>query len=90
MPGISDIFREIHRLRRHARDLQQEIDRAPIQLKARKNLVAKAADGFKAAQDDLKKLKVTVHDKESQPKKHAHADRQVRKAARRRHRQEAV
>jgi predicted nucleic acid-binding Zn-ribbon protein len=65
MSGISDVFREIHRLRRHARDLQQEIDRGPIQLKARRNLVAKAADGFKAAQDELKKLKVTVHDKES-------------------------
>ncbi len=65
MPGIGETFREIHRLRRHARDLQQEIDRGPIQLKARRTVAAKAADAFQLAQDELKKTKVHTHEKES-------------------------
>jgi uncharacterized protein len=64
MAGIGDTFREIHRLRKHARDLQQEIDRGPIQLKARRGVAARAADAAKAAHDDLKKLKVANHEKE--------------------------
>jgi hypothetical protein len=64
MAGIGDTFREIHRLRKYARDLQQEIDRGPIQLKARRGVAAKAADAAKAAHDDLKKLKVATHEKE--------------------------
>jgi predicted nucleic acid-binding Zn-ribbon protein len=64
MPGIGDTFREIHRLRRFSRDLQQEIDRGPIQLKARRNVVTKAEEAYKTAQDDLKKLKVHTHEKE--------------------------
>jgi uncharacterized protein len=64
MPGIGDTFREIHRLRRFARDLQLEIDRGPIQLKARRNLAAKAQDGLQEAQDALKKVKVKTHEKE--------------------------
>jgi predicted nucleic acid-binding Zn-ribbon protein len=64
MPGIGETFREIHRLRRFARDLQQEIDRGPIQLKARRNVAAKIAETYQTAQDELKKLKVSVHEKE--------------------------
>ena len=64
MPGIGDTFREIHRLRRHARDLQQEIDRGPIQLKARRAVAAKVADAYQQAQDELKKLKIHTHEKE--------------------------
>jgi predicted nucleic acid-binding Zn-ribbon protein len=64
MPGIGETFREIHRLRRFARELQQEIDRGPIQLKARRNVATKIAEAYQAAQDELKKLKVTVHEKE--------------------------
>jgi predicted nucleic acid-binding Zn-ribbon protein len=64
MAGIGDTFREIHRLRRHARDLQQEIDRGPIQLKARRNVAAKGEAAYKDAQDELKKVKVATHEKE--------------------------
>jgi hypothetical protein len=64
MSGIGDTFREIHRLRRHARDLQQEIERGPIQLKARRNVAAKVEAAYHTAQDDLKKLKVHTHEKE--------------------------
>lgn len=65
MPILSDVFREIHRLRRHARDLQAEIDRAPVQLKARQNFAAKQAKLLQDGRDHLKKLKVTVHEKET-------------------------
>lgn len=64
MAGVPDTLREIHRLRRHARDLQSELDRGPIQVKARRAVAAKAADAFKQAQDDLKKLKVKTHENE--------------------------
>jgi predicted nucleic acid-binding Zn-ribbon protein len=64
MAGIGETFREIHRLRKHARDLQQEIDRGPVQLKARRNLAAKSDDAFHAAQDELKKSKVRTHETE--------------------------
>jgi predicted nucleic acid-binding Zn-ribbon protein len=64
MAGIGDTFREIHRLRKHARDLQQEIDRGPVQLKARRNVAAKAAEGTKDANEGLKKVKVGIHEKE--------------------------
>jgi len=64
MPTLSDTFRTIHRLRRHARDLQTEIDRAPIQLKARQNHATKQAAAFQAAKDALKKKQVSVRDLE--------------------------
>jgi predicted nucleic acid-binding Zn-ribbon protein len=64
MAGIGDTLREIHRLRRHARDLQQEIDRGPYQLKAHRAKAAKVEEAFRAAQDALKKLKVTTHENE--------------------------
>ena len=41
MPGVADILREIHRLRRHAREMQQELDRAPIVLKAHRTKAEK-------------------------------------------------
>jgi predicted nucleic acid-binding Zn-ribbon protein len=53
MPTLSDVFREIHRLRRHARDLQAEIDRAPVQLKARQNFAAKQAKLLQDGRDHL-------------------------------------
>src|SRR5581483_7791923 len=64
MAGIGDTFREIHRLRRHARDLQQELDRGPYQLKAHKAKAARVEDQFREAQEALKKLKVATHENE--------------------------
>ena len=46
MANFSDTLRAIHRLRVLARDLQDEINRAPIQLKARQAVVAKAKYQF--------------------------------------------
>lgn len=64
MPGVADILREIHRLRRHAREMQAEIDRNPILLKAHRTRAAKVEDSFREGQETLKKLKVSAHDKE--------------------------
>jgi uncharacterized protein len=64
MPGVADILREIHRLRRHAREMQQELDRAPIVLKAHKNKMEKTEAAATEAHDGLKKLKVASHEKE--------------------------
>jgi len=64
MAGITDVLREIHRLRRHARDLQEEIDRGPVRLKARRAVAAKGEEAYQAAQDALKKLKVATHENE--------------------------
>jgi predicted nucleic acid-binding Zn-ribbon protein len=64
MADINAILREVHRLRRHARELQAEIDRAPYQLKAHQAKAKKAEDGLREARDALKHLKVTIHDRE--------------------------
>ena len=40
MPSTAELMREIHRLRRFARDLKEQIDRAPLQLKAQQAKVA--------------------------------------------------
>lgn len=65
MPGIGDVFREIHRLRKAAREFQEEINRGPATLKARRNLVTKAEESYKEALELLKKAKVHTHEKES-------------------------
>jgi hypothetical protein len=65
MPTLSELFRNLHRLRRHARDLQAEIERGPLQLKARQNFATKQAAALQAAKDALKKKQVQVLDLES-------------------------
>jgi predicted nucleic acid-binding Zn-ribbon protein len=61
---LPTVFREIHRLRRHLRDLQAELDRLPITLKARQAKVAKQEQALKDFQDGIKHLKVDIHEKE--------------------------
>lgn len=65
MPTLSEVFRNIHRLRRHVRELQIEIERAPVQLKARQNHSTKQAAALQAARDRLKKKQVEVRDQEN-------------------------
>jgi predicted nucleic acid-binding Zn-ribbon protein len=65
MTNLSDTFRAIHRLRRHASELQAEIDRAPLNLKARQTVAAKPAKALDDAKDNLKKHKVTILERES-------------------------
>jgi uncharacterized protein len=64
MATTAELMREIHRLRRFARDLQEQIDRAPVQLKAQKAKVARHEKAATDNQDAIKKLKVTIHEKE--------------------------
>src|SRR5437667_12663744 len=64
MASTAELMREIHRLRRFARDLKEQIDRAPVQLKAQKNRATRQEDAACDNQEAIKKLKVTVHEKE--------------------------
>jgi predicted nucleic acid-binding Zn-ribbon protein len=64
MPGPASLFREIHRLRRYARDLQEQLDRIPRQLKTHQARLQKREDDLRALNDLIKKLKVTASDKE--------------------------
>jgi predicted nucleic acid-binding Zn-ribbon protein len=65
MSGISNVLRDIHRLRKHAHELQEQIDRAPVQLKAQKNKAAKAEAALADAQEALKKTRVAILDREA-------------------------
>ena len=64
MAGPAEIFRQIHRLRRFARDLQEQLDRIPRQLKAQQARVTRQEELYRECQDALKHLKVAIHDKE--------------------------
>jgi predicted nucleic acid-binding Zn-ribbon protein len=61
-PGA--ILRELHRLRRFAKDLQTKIEQAPRTLKAQQARVTRQEENLKGEQDAVKQLKVTMHDKE--------------------------
>lgn len=72
MTTTAAILRELHRLRRHAKDLKDEIERMPRQLKAQQGKVARQEDAIKQVQETIKKLKVAAADKEKSLKaKHA-------------------
>lgn len=64
MIGPAATLREAHRLRRHAKDLQAEIDRGPRLLKAQQTRIAKQEEILHQGHETLKKLKVKLHDKE--------------------------
>jgi len=64
MPAPAATLREIHRLRRHAKDLQGRIDQQPRLQKAQQNAVVKQEENLREAQESLKHLKVTIHEKE--------------------------
>jgi predicted nucleic acid-binding Zn-ribbon protein len=64
MASTAELMREIHRLRRFARDLQEQIERAPQQLKVQKARVVRQEDAARENHEAIKKLKVTAHEKE--------------------------
>lgn len=64
MPGPAVVMREVHRLRKLARDLQEQLDRGPRQLKAQQAKVAHRETLLREEQDSIKKLKVGIHEKE--------------------------
>jgi predicted nucleic acid-binding Zn-ribbon protein len=64
MAGLTDLFREIHRLRRFGRDLNEQLERVPRQLKTQQARIARQEELFRQGQEDIKHLKVTTHEKE--------------------------
>src|SRR6266851_4381340 len=64
MSGPAVIFREIHRLRRHTQNLQEQLERIPRQLKVQQGKAGRQEEVLREAQEALKKLKVTVQTKE--------------------------
>ena len=60
MPSVTDTLRECHRLRRHIRDLQAEIDRGPRVLKAHQTKLAAQEKAVADAKDALKHRKADV------------------------------
>jgi predicted nucleic acid-binding Zn-ribbon protein len=65
MSASTVTLREIHRLRRHARDLQARIDQQPRLLKAQQNAVVKQEETLRELQETIKRLKVTTLEKEA-------------------------
>ena len=57
-------LRELHRLRRFAKELEEEIQRLPQQQKIQENRVARQEEGLKNHHETIKKTKVSIHEKE--------------------------
>lgn len=64
MPGPVVILRELHRLRRHVRDLQDHLDQLPRQLQIQQARLQREEQALQELQDHLKRLKVAIHEKE--------------------------
>jgi predicted nucleic acid-binding Zn-ribbon protein len=64
MPGPAVILKELHRLRRHIKDLETKIEQAPRQLAVQQKKLATQEDAFKQAQDQVKNLTLQMRDKE--------------------------
>ena len=68
MPGPAVILKELHRLRRHIKDLETKIEQAPRQLTIQQKKLAFQEEAFKAAQDHLKSLALQLRDKDGSVK----------------------
>jgi predicted nucleic acid-binding Zn-ribbon protein len=68
MAALVPLFRELHRLRRFARDLQDQVARAPQVLKAHQARITRQEETLRQAQESLKGLKVKNLDRESRLK----------------------
>jgi predicted nucleic acid-binding Zn-ribbon protein len=76
MPGPAVIFRDVHRHLRHVHDLQEQLNRIPVQRKAQQTKLARHEGALHEAQEAVKKHKVTAHKKEGELKdKHAQIGR---------------
>jgi predicted nucleic acid-binding Zn-ribbon protein len=65
MSSPAAILREVHRLRRHIRDLKNEIDRGPKTLAIQQAKIARQEDAYREAQERIKRLKMNIHEKET-------------------------
>jgi predicted nucleic acid-binding Zn-ribbon protein len=61
---VPPILRVCHRLRRHLRDLQAEIDRGPVVLKAQQKRLTAEEQAHKDAYETIKRLKLKQKDDE--------------------------
>jgi predicted nucleic acid-binding Zn-ribbon protein len=64
MSGAATILREIHRLRRHARELDERVKQGPLQLRAQQGNVTRKEEAQRQGQEEIKKLKVSLHEQE--------------------------
>ncbi len=64
MPGPGIVVREIHRIRRHARDLAEKTEQAPRRLKARQNQLVRQEEKVNQVHEQIQQFKVDIHDKE--------------------------
>jgi predicted nucleic acid-binding Zn-ribbon protein len=65
MPSSVEILRELHRLHKLIRNLEEQIAEGPSVLAAEQARLTKAETDLRDAQDGLKHLKVSVHEKET-------------------------
>ncbi|MSR32286.1 MAG: hypothetical protein EXR99_12345 [Gemmataceae bacterium] len=61
-PGL--ILRQIHRHSIFSFEIQQQVERIPRQINAQKSRAERLEKEFKEAQDKLKKVKISIHEKE--------------------------
>jgi predicted nucleic acid-binding Zn-ribbon protein len=64
MATPAQILKDIHRLKRHIKDLEGKLEQGPRAHKAHQLKVAAAEEVLHKAQDGIKHLKVTIHQKE--------------------------
>jgi predicted nucleic acid-binding Zn-ribbon protein len=64
MATPAQILKDIHRLRRHIKDLDAKLDQGPKAHKAHKLKVTQAEEALHKAHDAIKHLKVKIHEKE--------------------------
>jgi predicted nucleic acid-binding Zn-ribbon protein len=64
MPLITDALRECHRLRKHLKAIQEEIDRGPRVLKIRQETLAAARQAHKDHHDSITRLKLKQREDE--------------------------
>jgi predicted nucleic acid-binding Zn-ribbon protein len=65
MPAPAQVLRELHRLRRFAKELEEQIQRLPQQQKVQELRTGRQEDALKNHLDLIKKLKVSILDKEA-------------------------
>src|SRR5262245_19135450 len=67
-PGPAATLRELHPLRRHAKDLEEEIERLPRQVKAQQAKIATQEKVLRQTNDQVTKIKLGIKDKEGKLK----------------------
>src|ERR1700730_13494613 len=64
MAPPAHILKDIHRLKRHIKDLEAKLEQGPKAHKAHQLKVTQAEGALRLAQEGVKHLKVNIHEKE--------------------------